>query len=461
MASQHGRPRSAGSRVAGIRPPALATAALTSVALLSQSANASAAAGADERPSLEEVEKKVDDLYRRAESATEKSSSAAEKTTKQRTRVEGFLDAVAPQRSRKPDEARAEPRARSAAQYRTDASARGTSDAPDTAAFVVPGTGQDAALNRLKDRLADRLTDRRQGTAADRVAERPTATTRGHKDTESTAAPTDPQHGLRIAKAAVQKKLVHARELLSGLEAQEQARLAAIEQRQQEDAARAAAELARQQAAAQQAAQQTATTQQTPWQESGGGPSGTEPSGPPAAAPSTAATSTAAGTVAPSSAMGTASPGAAPTGPGTPAVGSTAAGPTGSASASGPAADASYATRAEKAVAFARAQIGKPYVWGATGPGSYDCAGLTQAAWKAAGVTLPRSTHAQADAGVTVPLADALPGDLVFRYDDLSHVGVYIGNGMMIHSPKPGAYVREESVLHDGGPGVHGVVRPV
>ena len=71
------------------------------------------------------------------------------------------------------------------------------------------------------------------------------------------------------------------------------------------------------------------------------------------------------------------------------------------------------------------------------------------------------STHAQADTGVTVPLADALPGDLVFRYDDLSHVGVYIGNGMMIHSPKPGAYVREESVLHDGGPGVHGVVRPV
>jgi cell wall-associated NlpC family hydrolase len=133
---------------------------------------------------------------------------------------------------------------------------------------------------------------------------------------------------------------------------------------------------------------------------------------------------------------------------------------TGSASSSGSAVDPSYAARAEKAVAFARAQIGKPCVWGATGPGSYDCSGLTQAAWKAAGVTLPRSTHAQADAGTTVSLADALPGDLVFFHDDLSHVGVCIGNGMMIHSPKPGAYVREESVHHGGGSGIHGVVRP-
>ncbi|MGW1272762.1 C40 family peptidase [Streptomyces sp. NPDC002491] len=449
MASQHGRPRPAGSRVAGIRPPALATAALTSVALLSQSANA--AASADDRPSLEEVEKKVDDLYRRAESATEKSSSATEKTTKQRTRVEGFLDAVAPQRSRRTDEARTESRAQAAAQSRTGASARDTASAPDTAAFVRPETPQDAALNRLKDRLADRLTDRRQGAPDERVAERPASTKRGQKRAESTAALTDPQHGLRIAKAAVQKKLVHARELLSGLEAQEQARLAAIEKQQQEEAARAAAELARQQAAAQQAAQQTA--QPTARQESAGVPSDTRPSGPQAAVP--AATSATSAPSSSSSSAGPASPAAASSGPVSPAAGST-----GSASSSGPAADASYAARAEKAVAFARAQIGKPYVWGATGPGSYDCAGLTQAAWKAAGVTLPRSTRAQADAGVTVPLADAQPGDLVFRYDDLSHVGVYIGHGMMIHSPKPGAYVREESVHHDGGSGVHGVVRP-
>ncbi|MDX3070622.1 C40 family peptidase, partial [Streptomyces sp. ND04-05B] len=125
-----------------------------------------------------------------------------------------------------------------------------------------------------------------------------------------------------------------------------------------------------------------------------------------------------------------------------------------------PAEDSAYATKAAKAIAFARAQIGKPYVWGATGPGSYDPSGLTQAAWKAAGVDLPRTIHDQAAAGTTVPLADARPGDLVLFHDTIGHVGLYIGNSMMIHAPKPGTYVREESVFHDGESSVHSVVRP-
>ena len=107
-----------------------------------------------------------------------------------------------------------------------------------------------------------------------------------------------------------------------------------------------------------------------------------------------------------------------------------------------------------------RAQIGKPYVWGATGPGSYDCSGLTQAAWKAAGVSLPRTTYDQVNAGTTVPVSQAQPGDLVFFYDDVTHVGIYIGNGMMIHAPKPGAYVREESIYYDGDSAIHSIVRP-
>ncbi|MGF1235905.1 C40 family peptidase [Streptomyces sp. 2-6] len=124
------------------------------------------------------------------------------------------------------------------------------------------------------------------------------------------------------------------------------------------------------------------------------------------------------------------------------------------------------ATKAHKALAFARAQIGKPYVWGASGPGSYDCSGLTQAAWKAAGVALPRSTRDQSGAGTTVPLTEALPGDLLFFHDprdslgEVGHVGVYAGHGMMIHAPEPGAYVREDPVHHDGAPAVHHVVRP-
>ncbi|WP_404817508.1 C40 family peptidase [Streptomyces resistomycificus] len=126
-----------------------------------------------------------------------------------------------------------------------------------------------------------------------------------------------------------------------------------------------------------------------------------------------------------------------------------------------PAPEASAAdTKAHRASAFARAQIGKPCVWGAAGPGSYDAAGLVQAAWKAADVALPRTAPAQAAAGTVVSLADARVGDLIFFYDDLSHVGLYVGNGTMIHAPGPGAYIREESVFHAGESAIRGAVRP-
>lgn len=75
-------------------------------------------------------------------------------------------------------------------------------------------------------------------------------------------------------------------------------------------------------------------------------------------------------------------------------------------------------------------------------------------------MTLPRVITDQANAGTTVSLADAQPGDLVFFHDDRSHVGLYVGDGTMIHAPKPGAYVREESIHHDDTAPVHSVVRP-
>ncbi|CAM5229180.1 hypothetical protein SALBM311S_12957 [Streptomyces alboniger] len=100
--ASHRKSRPAGTRVAGIRTPALATAALTSVALLSQSAQA---VPADDKPSLEEVEQKVDDLYRQAESATDNYNAAKEKTGKQRKRVDTLLEDVA-QRTQKLNEAR-------------------------------------------------------------------------------------------------------------------------------------------------------------------------------------------------------------------------------------------------------------------------------------------------------------------------------------------------------------------
>ncbi|MFF9604019.1 NlpC/P60 family protein [Streptomyces sp. NPDC014684] len=118
-------------------------------------------------------------------------------------------------------------------------------------------------------------------------------------------------------------------------------------------------------------------------------------------------------------------------------------------------------SRAARAIAFARAQIGKPCVWGATGPGSYDCSSLTRAAWQTAGVALPRAAHEQALAGTPVTLAALEPGDLVLFFDDDRHVGLHVGDGLMIHAPGPGSTIREESVYGAGESAIHRVIRPV
>lgn len=93
--------------------------------------------------------------------------------------------------------------------------------------------------------------------------------------------------------------------------------------------------------------------------------------------------------------------------------------------------------RGAAAVAFAKAQVGKPYGWGAAGPNAYDCSGLTSAALKSAGVTLPRTSQAQLSGGTRVPLSQAQPGDLVVYYSGASHVGVYVGDGQIVHSSRP------------------------
>lgn len=379
----HRKSRPARTRT-GIRTPALATAALTSMALFSQTANA--APSADDKPSLEEVEKKVGDLYRQAESATEKYNAAEERTTKQKKRVATLLDDVA-QRTEKLNEARERLGSFAAAQYRTGAAS------PDTAAMLLADNPQDYFD---QTQLMNRLTERQKDVVDDYITQQTETAQKRQEATESLESLTDSQATLKSAKAQVQTKLTAARELLSKLTAEEKARLAAIEKEKREEAERRAAELARQQAAEAEKQQQAAQEQ---------------------------------------------------------TAGSTS-------TVEAPVEDSTYATKAAKALAFARAQIGKPYVWGATGPDSYDCSGLTQAAWKAAGVDLPRTTYDQVNAGRTVSLADAQPGDLVFFYDDISHVGLYIGNGMMIHAPKPGAYVREESIFYDGESAIHSVVRP-
>ena len=125
---------------------------------------------------------------------------------------------------------------------------------------------------------------------------------------------------------------------------------------------------------------------------------------------------------------------------------------------------------ARAAVRWALAQLGDPYRWGAVGPDSFDCSGLTSSAYRAAGTAIPRTSRDQWNAGPHVDVSNLLPGDLVFYADDprdpatIHHVGLYIGNGLMVHAPHTGAVVMVASIWREGYIGatrvVPGVPRP-
>ncbi|MER5362772.1 NlpC/P60 family protein [Streptomyces sp. NPDC002785] len=102
--------------------------------------------------------------------------------------------------------------------------------------------------------------------------------------------------------------------------------------------------------------------------------------------------------------------------------------------------------RAAAAVMAVRQALGRPYIWGANGPAGFDCSGLMQWAYAQAGISLPRTSQAQRYAGRTVPLSEARPGDLVVYRADAGHIGMYVGNGQVIHAPYPGAPVRYDPV---------------
>ncbi|TWG05181.1 cell wall-associated NlpC family hydrolase [Streptomyces brevispora] len=384
--ASHRKPR---PRVRSTTPAiGFTTAALASVTLLSTQ---SALAAPAPKPSIEDVQKKVDGLYRQAGTATQHYDQAKEASAKQRAKVDMLLDDIA-KRADKLNDARRTLGNYAAAQYRDGALA-------PTATFFLANDPQSFfdqthLMNRMAANQQQAVTDFRtkQAEASKKRAEAVT----------SLETLTESQTRLRTSKQHVQDKLAEARTLLSKLTAEEKARLAELEQKRKDEARLKAAELAKKQAAAKAEADRKAKE---------------------------AESATGAGT-------GTG---------------------TGTGTGSGSGSDSSATTKAEKVLAFARAQIGKPYVWGATGPSSYDCSGLTQAAWKAAGVTLPRTTWDQVEVGTRIATADLRPGDLVFFYDDISHVGIYKGDGMMIHAPKPGANVREESIYYMP---IYGSVRP-
>ncbi|MEU2180045.1 C40 family peptidase [Streptomyces thermolilacinus] len=346
MAS-HRKPRGrTTTRLIGAPSPAvgLTTAAVASMTFLSaQSAGAAPVDGPapGAGPSVEEVQRKVDDLYRQAVTATQRYGPAKEAADRQQDE--------AAWRTRPLDGTRGAPGGRAAPQHRPGA--------PLLAEGRVKATRQVEAARRAE-------------------------------------SPAVSQAALRTAKRTVQAKLARAGALLDRLTDHERERATAVAE------------------------------------------------GPGPALPGAPATT--------GDAFGT---GGGLSGAGGDAFGTGGTGVGGTAGAG----DRAYAAKAEKVLAFALAQVGKPYVRGAAGPSSYDCSGLTQAAWKAAGVDLPRTAEGQAEAGRRVASGELLPGDLVFFHDDGSHVAIYAGGGRMIHAPSPGGTVCEEPVGHLP---LHGAVRP-
>ncbi|MBN3931144.1 C40 family peptidase [Streptomyces verrucosisporus] len=373
----------------------LTTAAIASATLLSQ--GPAHASPGDDRPSIEEVRERVDALYREAGSATQKYNAAKEKTDGQREKVDRLLDEAA-ERADKLNDARRKLGGYATAQYRTG----GVSG---TAVLLLSDNPQDFFGQK---HLMDRITDRQRQAVDDYKDEQRAARKKRSEASASLAELTDAQKELADTKKTVQGKLAQARELLSELTAEEKARLAAAERKRQEEARRKAAAAAAERERQEEEARREAAAGSEEQAEA-------------------------------------------------PADGGTDTGTGGTDTGTGGTVDGSYTAKADKVLAFAEAQLGKPYVWGATGPNSYDCSGLTQAAWLSAGVSLPRTTYDQVEAGTRIARADMRPGDLVFFYDDISHVGVYAGGGQMIHAPKPGAEVRYESVDHMP---FHSAVRP-
>ncbi|MGA5471348.1 NlpC/P60 family protein [Streptomyces arboris] len=380
------------------------TAALASVTLLStQSATA---APSEPKPAIEDVQKKVDELYRQAGSATQQYNRAKAASTAQRTKVDTLLSDVA-KRTEKINEARRELGAFAAEQYRTGGIA-------PTATFFL---ADDPQAYFDQSRLMSRSTERQQKAVDDFRTQQAAASKKRAEAVQSLESLTETQTTLRSSKQKVQNKLTEARSLLAKLTAEEKARLAELERKKEAEAKEKAERLAARQAAEAKEREEREAAEKKAREEAAKESGGDSGSG------------TGTGT-SPGSGTGT------DTGTGT---------------------DGSYASKAQKVLDFARAQIGKPYVWGASGPASYDCSGLTQAAWREAGVTLPRTTWDQVKVGTRVATSDLQPGDLVFFYDDISHVGIYKGDGMMIHAPKPGANVREESIYYMP---IYGSVRP-
>ncbi len=363
-----------------LSPPSRTRLAVLTTAMAGGAVLASGTAHAEPAPTLASVKEQVDRLNEEAEQAVERYNGFQEKQQKLQGEANRLQEKVA-RGQEGMNELRTQLGVVAAEQYRNNGMDPGLQLMLDSdpAAYLGRATVQNqvagSQTNLLKQVQGDqRKLDQERAEATATLAE-----------LDAVGA------SLTAQKNQVQAKLAEAQTLLNRLSADERAKLNAQESAEKAKAAAqaaAAAEKAKA-AAAKEAADKAkesadkakAATPQTPTDRA-----------------SRAAEPTAANTPAPPPAGG----------------------------------------RGASVVQFAYAQLGKPYGWSKTGPSSFDCSGLTGAAYRSANVSLPRTSQEQWKVGTRVGRADLQPGDLVFFYDDLHHVGVYIGDGKMIHAPRTG-----------------------
>ncbi|MFJ4096158.1 NlpC/P60 family protein [Kitasatospora sp. NPDC089913] len=391
-------------------PPSRARLAVLTTAVVGGTVLASGAARAEPAPTLASVKEQVDRLNEEAEQAIERYNGFQEKQQK----LQGEANRIQEKLARGQDamnELRTQLGVVGAEQYRTNGIDPGIQLMLDSdpAGYLgrasVQGQVADSWTNLLR-RAQDeqRKLDQERAEAAATLA-----------DLDAVGA------SLNAQKTQIQSKLAQSEALLNRLSAEDRARINAQEAA---DRARAAAQQAAAAERAKAAEKEAADRAKAAAKEASGKGATAAPQTPapntPAPAPQTPAANT------PAPAANTPAP---------PAAGG----------------------RAAAIVQFAYAQLGKPYGWSKTGPSSFDCSGLTGAAYRAADVSLPRTSQEQWKVGARIARGDLQPGDLVFFYNDLHHVGVYIGDGKMIHAPRTGKNIE---VLPIGVMPYMGAVRP-
>ncbi|MEU1947567.1 NlpC/P60 family protein [Streptomyces sp. NPDC020125] len=394
-------------------------AAITATAALVPAVPAATATAAPSRPadrSVSALLTQLKTLYRKAEEATETYNATEEKLRKQRTRTRELTAELVHARTELADSHDDAGRlAREQYQGHSTLSSYAflltlltphPESAADEARELERAAGREAALMR-------RLTK----------GER-------HADTIATRARTalDKQLSLtakrKKQRAKVEKKLHSIEKLLAALSTRQIAQVAQRERRQTAKAQRKLLDSG--------ALDPASGAPDAP---ATGGGTGTTPAPAPGGGRATPA-----GTPSPVATVTAPRPRPAPGGPGGPGSPGTAT-----------------AEAGKRALAYALNQIGKPYVWGAEGPNSFDCSGLTSSAWAYAGRLIPRTSQEQWRQLPRVPLNKLRPGDLVIYYKGASHVAMYAGNGQVVQAPRPGQQVKLSPLASNP---LHGAVRP-